>query len=81
MIYSLDGKFIRQYDRDEVPGKPNGNAIGRKQILPDLEWDLKNSRGIPISAGAYLVHVHAPGLGERTLKWFGITRQFDPTGL
>ncbi len=80
-IYSLDGKFIRQYNRDEAPGAPNGNAIPSAQIIPDLEWDLKNSKGIPIAAGAYLIHVDAPGYGERTLKWFGITRQFDPTGL
>jgi len=23
--------------------------------------------------------VVAPGLGERTLKWFGVVRQFDPS--
>lgn len=82
-IYSLDGKFIRQYDRDERGVMPDGNnrAIELSQIIPDIEWDLKNSKGIPISAGVYLVHIDAPGLGERTLKWFGVTRQFDPTGL
>ncbi|MFQ5446934.1 MAG: hypothetical protein ACE5FF_08370, partial [Saprospiraceae bacterium] len=80
-IYSLDGKFIRQYKRDEQPGAPNGNAVPSAQIIPDLEWDLKNGKGIPIAAGVYLIHVDAPGYGQRTLKWFGITRQFDPTGL
>jgi len=80
-IYSLDGKFIREYNRDEQPGAPNGNAIPSAQVIPDLEWDLKNSKGIPVAAGVYLIHVDAPGYGERTLKWFGITRQFDPTGL
>lgn len=80
-IYSLDGKFIRRYNRDEQPGAPNGDAIPNAQIIPDLEWDLKNGKGIPISAGVYLIHVDAPDYGERTLKWFGITRQFDPTGL
>lgn len=80
-IYSLDGKFIRQYNRDEQPGKPFGNAVPSAQIIPDLEWDLKNSKGIPVAGGVYLIHVKAPGLGERTIKWFGITRQFDPTGL
>jgi hypothetical protein len=81
IIYSLGGKFIRQYNRDEQPGAPNGNAIPSAQIIPDLEWDLKNSKGIPIAAGVYLIHVNAPDYGERTIKWFGITRQFDPTGL
>jgi hypothetical protein len=80
-IYSLDGKFIRQYDRDELPGQPYGTGTPYNQIIPDIEWDMKNSKGIPISAGVYLVHVDAGELGERTLKWFGVSRQFDPTGL
>lgn len=80
-IYSLDGKFIRQYNRDEVPGQSKGEGTPYSQIVPDLEWDLKNSKGIPISAGIYLIHVDAGADGERTLKWFGITRQYDPTGL
>ncbi len=80
-IYSLDGKFIRRYNRDEQPFAPIGDAIPSAQIIPDLEWDLKNNKGIPISAGVYLIHIDAPGMGERTLKWFGISRQFDPTGL
>ncbi len=73
-IYSLDGKFIRQYRRDEV-------YAPYQQITPDLEWDLKNNKGIPVASGVYLIQVQAPGLGERTIKWFGIARQFDPSGL
>jgi len=82
-IYTLDGKFIRQYTRDEIGSIPEGNnrAIDRNQIIPDLEWDLRNNKLIPISSGVYLIHVEAPGLGERTLKWFGINRKFDPSGL
>lgn len=82
-IFSLDGRFIRKYERDETGLAPIGTnrAIERTQILPDLEWDLKNAAGIPIASGVYLIHVDAPGLGERTLKWFGINRQFDPSGL
>lgn len=80
-IYTLDGKFIRQYNRDELPGQSFGSGTPSQQIIPDVEWDLKNFKGIPISAGVYLIHVDAGELGERTLKWFGITRQFDPTGL
>ncbi len=82
-IYSLDGKFIRRYTRDEVGAVPRGGnrAIERTQILPDLEWDVKNSKGIPIASGVYLIHVKADGLGERTIKWFGINRKFDPSGL
>ncbi len=73
-IYSLDGKFIRQYTRDEA-------YMPYDQISPAIEWDLKNSKGIPVASGVYLVHVNAPGMGERTLKWFGIGRQYDPSGL
>jgi hypothetical protein len=82
-IYTLDGKFIRQYNRDEVGAIPDGDnrGIERKQIVPDLEWDLKNTKGIPVSSGVYLIHVKAPGVGERTIKWFGVNRKFDPSGL
>ena len=73
-IYSLDGKFIRKYERDEV-------YMPYQQISPDLEWDLKNSKGIPVASGVYLFYIQAPGLGTRTVKWFGIARQFDPSGL
>jgi hypothetical protein len=81
-IYSLDGRFIRRYTRDEQGAVPEGfnRAIERAQIASALEWDLKNSKGIPIASGVYLIHVRAEGLGERTLKWFGINRQFDLRG-
>jgi hypothetical protein len=42
-----------------------------------LDWDLRNHKGIPIGSGMYLIHVEAPGLGERTVKWFGLTRPLD----
>ncbi len=84
-IYSLDGRFIRQYERNEVakPNSPPRNLppVAVNQIEPDLEWNLKNFAGIPIASGVYLIHVNAPGLGERVIKWFGISRQFDPSGL
>lgn len=73
-IYSLDGKFIRQYNRNE-------QYEAYDQIAPDVEWDLKNSKGIPVASGVYLIHFDAPGMGQRTVKWFGIARQFDPSGL
>ncbi len=84
-IYSLDGRFIRQYTRNEV-GKPNSPPrtlppVAVNQIEPDIEWNLKNFAGIPIASGVYLIHVDAPGLGERVIKWFGVSRQFDPSGL
>ena len=84
-IYSLDGKFIRQYNRDERREDQTidrqNSGIKLDQVTPDLEWDLKNNKGIPIGSGVYLVHIDAFELGERTLKWFGVNRQFDPSGL
>lgn len=84
-IYSLEGKFIRQYNRSETgetPGpRSNNRAIQQKQILPALEWDLRNSSGIPVASGVYLIHIDAGVLGEKVIKWFGVARQFDPSGL
>ena len=79
-IYSLDGKFIRKFERDEVPFVNSDTGYSR-QIAPDVEWDLKNASGIPVASGVYLIHVEAPGMGERIIKWFGMNRQFDPSGL
>ncbi len=73
-IYSLDGRFIRQYKRDEL-------YEPYQQISPALEWDLKNKVGVPVSGGVYIFHINAYGLGERTVKWFGVPRAFDPRGL
>ena len=82
-IYSLDGQFIRQYNRDEVEQRNSGANPGvvSSQINPVIEWDLNNAAGIPIASGVYLIHIAADGLGERVIKWFGVNRQFDPTGL
>jgi hypothetical protein len=81
-IYSLDGKFIRQYRRDEVEEKRIGTnpGISQRQITPALEWDMKNTKNIPVASGTYLIHVSSD-LGERTIKWFGVMRPFDPSGL
>ncbi len=83
-IYSLDGRFIRQYKRDESRSPSIGRSnpsIPSNQINPDIEWDLENSRGIPVASGVYLIQIEAPGLGSRVIKWFGVSRQFDPSGL
>ncbi len=83
-IFSLDGKFIRQYKRDEqgIPQTDRSNpGIAITQVTPDLEWNLKNDKGIPIASGVYLIHINGYELGERTIKWFGVNRKFDPAGL
>ena len=83
-IYTLDGQFIRQYKRDEqgtdlTTGRSNP-GIPITQITPALEWDVKNSKGIPIASGTYLIHIQSD-LGDRTIKWYGVQRPFDPSGL
>ncbi len=82
-IFTLDGKFVRQYVRNEDREFKDADfaPVLRDQITPALEWDLNNDKGIPVSSGVYLIHVSAEGLGERVIKWFGVARQFDPTGL
>ena len=82
-IYTLDGKFIKQFRRDEAPGAKIGSNPGTRsrQVYPALEWDLRNNRNIPVASGVYLIHIDAGPLGERVIKWFGVNRQFDPSGL
>jgi len=81
-IFSIEGKFIRSYNRNVGPNVDLARGgILAKQTDASLDWDLKNSKGIPVASGTYLVNVVAPNLGERTLKLFMIQRQFDPTGL
>ena len=62
-IYNLGGQLIRRFTKNS------------EQTYQD--WDLKNMHNIPISSGMYLIHVNAPGVGERTLKWFGQLRPVD----
>jgi len=83
-IYSLDGKFIQQFDRAAEPMINGGinPALTESQIAPALEWNLKNNKGIPVASGVYIFHISAPDLGiEKSIKWFGVNRRFYPTGL
>jgi hypothetical protein len=76
-IYSIDGVLIRQYKRDVGPNTHYGENTEKTNLDNSLDWDLKNTKNIPVSSGVYLIHVEAPGLGERTIKWFGVMRPFD----
>lgn len=62
-IYTLSGTVIRKYSKDEPK--------------TSIDWDLKNQAGIPIAGGVYLIHVDAPGIGEKVVKWFGALRPVD----
>ncbi|MEO0403889.1 MAG: hypothetical protein AAF193_03365, partial [Bacteroidota bacterium] len=62
-IYTVNGTLIRQFRKSDP--------------LTFLDWDLKNDRNVPISGGVYIVHIDAPGVGEKVLKFFGIMRPTD----
>ncbi|MFN9595706.1 MAG: hypothetical protein ACK560_02855 [Bacteroidota bacterium] len=78
-IFTVGGTLVRKYNRD-VPvdnsdGQVYSTSIPNREI--SLDWDLKNFKGIPVASGVYLIHVDAPGLGTKTIKWFGMTRPLD----
>lgn len=63
-IYTLSGTLIRTFEK----GTSERTSI---------EWDLKNYKNIPIASGLYIIHIKAPGIGERIIKWFGVMRPID----
>jgi hypothetical protein len=82
-IYNLSGTMIRQYiiDKSGITLPRSSNAGLNTDAKTSVDWDLKNFAGIPIAGGVYLIHVKADGLGERTIKWFGILRPVDLNSL
>ncbi len=62
-IYNANGGLVRQYNKDS------------KDTF--VQWDLKNTYGITIASGVYIVHINAPGVGEKIVKWFGALRPID----
>ncbi|MGZ3940671.1 MAG: T9SS type A sorting domain-containing protein [Bacteroidia bacterium] len=63
-IYTLAGTLIRTIEKDND-----------QQTY--VTWDLKNDKNIQIASGLYIIHIDAPGIGERILKWFGVLRPYD----
>lgn len=84
-IFALDGTLIRKLSRaidiDPATNRKidisDGNPVSDTNLDNSLDWDLKNDKSVPIASGIYLFHVDAPGLGQRTLKWFGAVRPSD----
>ncbi|GAB4250054.1 MAG: hypothetical protein Kow0079_03030 [Vicingaceae bacterium] len=62
-IFNMNGTLVRQFTKSDPS--------------TSVDWDLTNTKRIPVSGGVYLIHVEVPGIGERTLKWFGILRPTD----
>jgi len=65
-IYNISGTLMRRFEK----GDPKTS----------LDWDLKNFVDVPVASGVYLIHVDVPGVGERTLKWYGIMKPTDLNG-
>ena len=66
-IYTVNGTLIRTLSHGS-------------DATSFVEWDLKNHANIPIASGVYLIYVNAPGIGERTLKFFCNMRPTDLNG-
>lgn len=62
-IYTLAGTLVRTMEKD------NDQTY--------ITWDLKNDKSVQVASGLYIMHIDAPGIGERIIKWFGVMRPFD----
>ncbi len=83
-IYSVGGSLIRRFkiDQTNVPlyaAVENGvrNNSNGSNTVTYQDWDLRNAENIPVASGTYIIHVNGYDLGEKTLKWFGVTRPLD----
>ncbi|MCQ2272333.1 MAG: hypothetical protein MJZ72_06060 [Bacteroidales bacterium] len=65
-IYTANGTLIRTLSKKDS-----------ESATTYVDWDLKNHANIPIAGGVYIIHVKAPGIGERTLKFFCTMRPTD----
>ena len=78
-VYNLSGTLMRKFKKEEQYTNHTPKAAGDVDAWHDgsIDWDLKNSAGIPISSGVYIIHVDVPGVGEKIVKWFGVMRPID----
>jgi hypothetical protein len=60
-IYNLAGQLVRKIEKDDETSLTT--------------WDLKNSSGLYVASGVYLIHIESPGLGSKVLKFALIQRQ------
>ncbi|MDG2138784.1 MAG: T9SS type A sorting domain-containing protein [Flavobacteriales bacterium] len=65
-IFTVNGTLVRKLKKDDA--------------MTSIDWDLKNSFGIPIASGLYIIHVATEIDGEKrekVIKWFGTLRPID----
>jgi len=86
-IYTLNGVVVNTLSQS-LGIDPSTNqqietsaGVNVNEVNPvnTLTWNLTNDKLVPVASGIYLFHIEAPGLGERTLKWFGAIRPNDIT--
>lgn len=83
-IFTMNGTLVRTLKRD-VSGQEDVNLgkagtgldIIQSKRLSFVDWDLKNQNNISIASGLYILHIDAPGVGEKIVKWFGVMRPLD----
>ena len=78
-IFNMSGALVRQLEIDKrgvdtSSSSKNNSSANRNEI----NWKLKNYKGIPIASGMYLIHIEDPDSGdEKVIKWFGVVRPVD----
>lgn len=76
-IFTINGSLVRRFERAAAINNTEGGDTQKGNSEASVDWDLKNSKGIVVASGMYLIHIEAPDLGERTIKWFGVLRPLD----
>jgi hypothetical protein len=76
-IYTTDGILIRRIKRDIAPNIANMYGGANANIDNTLTWDMKSNAGVLISSGVYYIHIEAPNLGTKVLKFFATMRSTD----
>jgi hypothetical protein len=74
-VFTLDGVMIRKFTIDQT--KSQAYQSGGAYPATYLDWDLKNQAGVPVASGVYLIHINGFDLGEKVIKWFGVTKPID----
>lgn len=76
-IYTINGTIIRRYSRAVAGDISLGATTDVINQDNSLDWDLKNSKDIPVASGLYLIHIKAEGVCDKVVKWFGVLRPID----
>ena len=69
-IFTITGELVRTIEHQNTNASDFDFSFER--------WDLRNSNGLPVASGVYLVHIDIPGAGSRVLKVAIIQPQSRP---